>query len=499
MKARTASSIHSRHKLLVVAVCVCLSAGIAALAAQASGPFHKVFNHRVGFTPYSIASGDFNGDANRDLVTANLESDTVSVLLGNGLGAFGQAKNFAVGSRPLSVAVGKFNGDPKPDLAVANSGSGDVSILLGKGDGSFGAVRNFPVPAGKPRSVAVGDFNHDGKPDLAVVNSAGVSVLLGKGDGTFGAATNYPSGAEPSSVAVGNFSGDAKLDLAVANGGVITHSPARLSGATRPLSGEGPETVIGGGFGTVSILLGKSNGTFGPAKNFPVGDETFPTSIVVGDFNADHRPDLALADNFEGANSVSVLLGKGAGAFGAAKNFAVGSSPISVAVGNLNGDSHPDLAVANFDSHNVTVLLGNRSGSFREEKSYGVGGIGHPTAVAIGKFNAGLDPDLAVATTANKVWPLLADPRPRKLTIAYSRGGHRFSGRLSSTDPACIKGQEVKVLRREPGEDRTIASATSAANGTYRIKSKASPGTDYARIRAWSACRSARSEAIAIH
>lgn len=497
MKTRVASSIHSRHKLLAVAVCVCLGAGIGALAVQAAGPFHKVHDHRVGFTPYSLATGDFNGDANRDLVTADLEADTVSVLLGNGLGEFGLAKNFAVGSRPVSVAVGKFNADAKPDLAVADSGSGDVSILLGKGDGSFGAARSLPIPAGKPRAVAVGDFNHDGKPDLAVVNSAGVSVLPGKGDGSFGAARNYPTGAEPTAIAVGNFNGDGKLDLAVVNGGVITHSPARPGDASRPLSGEGPETVIGGGFGTVSILLGKGDGTFGAAKNFPVGEETFPVSIAVGDFNGDHRPDLALADNFEGADSISVLLGKGSGAFGPAEKLAVGLTPISVAVGNLNGDSHPDLAVANYNSHNVTVLLGRGSGSFREEKSYGVGGIGHPTAVVIGKLNAGLDPDLAVATTANKVWPLLADQRPRQLTLAYA--GHRFSGRLSSTDPACIKGQEVKILRREPREDRQIASAVSAADGTYRVKSSARPGTYYARIRESSSCRSARSQPVTIH
>jgi hypothetical protein len=499
MKTRIGSPIHSRHKLLVVAICVCAGAGLGALTVQASGPFHKVFNHRVGFTPYSIAVGDFNGDGNRDLVTANLESDTVSVLLGNGLGAFGQAKNFAVGSRPISVAVGDFNGDGKPDLAVANSGSGDVSVLLGMGDGSFGAATSLPIPAGKPRAVAVGDFNGDAKPDLAVANGAGVSVLLGQGGGAFGAAKNYATDANPSAVAARDFNGDGKLDLAVANGGVIVHSPARLSGAIRPLSGEGPETVVEGGFGTVSILLGQGNGTFGAAKNFPVGDKTYPSSIAVGDFNADHRPDLALADNFEGADSVSVLLGKKGGAFGPAKKFAVGSTPISVAAGNLNGDSHPDLAVANFDSHDVTVLLGNGSGSFREERSYGVGGIGHPTAVAIGKLNAGLDPDLAVATTANKVWPLLANQRPRKLTLAYRGASHRFSGKLSSTDPACTRGQEVKILRREPGEDRKIASAISAANGTYGIKSKASPGTYYARVREWSACRSAKSRAIAIH
>jgi hypothetical protein len=75
---------------------------------------------------------------------------------------------FDAGSRPISVAVGDFNGDGKLDLAVANLGSNDVSVLLGNGDGSFQAPRNFPTGL-EPRSVAVGDFNGDGKVDLEAV------------------------------------------------------------------------------------------------------------------------------------------------------------------------------------------------------------------------------------------------------------------------------------------------------------------------------------------
>lgn len=50
---------------------------------------------------------------------------------------------FGVGFSPSSVAVGDFNGDSLQDLAVANSSSGDVSILLGNGDGTFLAAQNF--------------------------------------------------------------------------------------------------------------------------------------------------------------------------------------------------------------------------------------------------------------------------------------------------------------------------------------------------------------------
>ena len=68
-------------------------------------------------------------------------------------------------------------------------------------------------------------------------------------------------------------------------------------------------------------------------------------SVAVGNFNGDSAPDLAVAN--ESSNNVSILLGNGSGGFTGPTNFAAGSTPIGVAVGDFNGDSHPDLAVAN--------------------------------------------------------------------------------------------------------------------------------------------------------
>src|SRR6185369_2682810 len=92
--------------------------------------------------------------------------------------------------------------------------------------------------------------------------------------------------------------------------------------------------------------------TFGAATNFTVG--TGPVSVAVGDFNGDGKLDLAVAN--QTTNNVSVLLGNGAGSFGAATNFAVGTLPTPVAVGDFNGDGKLDLAVANLTSKNVSIL-----------------------------------------------------------------------------------------------------------------------------------------------
>src|SRR2546422_4768977 len=87
----------------------------------------------TGSGPISVAIGDLNGDGRPDLAVANLNSSTVSVLLGNGAGGFGAKSDFTTGASPLSVAIGDLNGDGSPDLAVANLNPTTVSVLLGNG------------------------------------------------------------------------------------------------------------------------------------------------------------------------------------------------------------------------------------------------------------------------------------------------------------------------------------------------------------------------------
>jgi hypothetical protein len=324
-----------------------------------------------GSQPASVAVGDFNGDGMPDLAVANYASQNISVLLSNGYGTFKPAANYSVGiTHPTSVAVGDFNGDGKPDLAVALAG-GSVSVLLGDGDGNFNRLVNTPVAA-KLTSVAVGDFNGDGKPDLAVTDdSAGVGtvfVLLGNGDGSFRIAFNSGVGSNPASVAVGDFNGDGKPDLAVANHGS----------------------------GNVSVLLGNGNGTFQAAPNCPT--DSNPVSVAVGDFNGDGKPDLAVADQKVGdLGEVGVLLGNGDGTFQSAGEYAVDPIPLSVAVGDFNGDGKPDLAVACSNSNSVSVLLGNGHGAVQNVGSYSAGSA--PAAVAVGDFNGDGKLDLAVANS----------------------------------------------------------------------------------------------------
>ena len=120
-------------------------------------------------------------------------------------------------------------------------------------------------------------------------------------------------------------------------------------------------------------------------------------SIAIGDLNGDRVPDLAVANSE--SDNVSILLGVGDGTFADAAHYAAGDRPWSVAIGDLDGDQVPDLAVANQGSYpepgNASVLVGRGDGTFAAAAHYGAG-FG-PSSVAIADLDGDQVPDLAVA------------------------------------------------------------------------------------------------------
>jgi len=141
--------------------------------------------------------------------------------------------------------------------------------------------------------------------------------------------------------------------------------------AVADVNGDGhPDLVVANGcltstnctYSGVSVLLGNGDGTFQTAVTYTTG-QSDATSIAVGDFNGDGHPDIVVAND----SGLSVLLVKGDGTFHSAVIYSSGGSlPSSVAIGDVNGDGHPDLVVANWASHTVGVLLGKGAGTFRK-------------------------------------------------------------------------------------------------------------------------------------
>ena len=145
------------------------------------------------------------------------------------------------------------------------------------------------------------------------------------------------------------------------------------------------------GNGHVSRRLGDGAGGFSAATNFAAG--TTPSGVAVGDFNGDRNPDLAVTN--QGSNNVSIRLGNGVGGFGPTSNHAVGSSPRAVAIADFDGDDLLDLAVANGNSNNVSVLVGNGVGGFGPASTFAMGST--PVAIVAADLNGDNVPDLATA------------------------------------------------------------------------------------------------------
>ena len=196
------------------------------------------------------------------------------------------------------------------------------------------------------------------------------------------------SGYNPYSVAIADVNGDGKPDLIVAN---EQQSKTDLAGS-------------------ISVMLGRGDGTFRPAVNYSSGGDS-AYSISVADVNGDGKLDLVVANGCLGSDcstgSVGVLLGKGDGTFKKVVTYRSGAASVfgaHVAVGDLNGDGKLDLAVANTGSGCgsgcpeglIGILLGNGDGTFKKAKTYATGGFDAIGWVEIADVNGDKKPDLVV-------------------------------------------------------------------------------------------------------
>jgi VCBS repeat protein len=172
----------------------------------------------AGELPTAVDTGDVNHDGFGDAVLANLNANTVTVLLGTGdmSSPIGGSASYPTGTAPNGVALGDYNGDTHLDVATANTTSNDVTVLLGAGDGSFGPPQALSGALNGTESLTTGDATGDSHLDLVVGTDAGVSIYAGNGDGTFQAPVGVSTGAGSADVDLDDLNGDNLLDLAIA-------------------------------------------------------------------------------------------------------------------------------------------------------------------------------------------------------------------------------------------------------------------------------------------
>lgn len=334
-------------------------------------------NFTVGMKPVWVATGDFNGDGNPDVATANQGSSDVSILLGDGRGNFAADKRIALAAPPAALLTNDFNGDGIADLAVlsylitnidvGHSTRADyLSVIFGAATGPLTAKTIMTASSGiQYYGMTTGDWNKDGKADLAVTENGGKNdVLLGDGTGAFAAPTYCQWINHSNWLAAVDLNGDGAPDLVMNDNGVL-------------------RSCANDGAGNFSRI----------AKTAYANTARSSVYAVAADFNGDQRDDLVIADS---AEAVTVLLNDGMGGLGAATDFHA-DGPLGLAVGDFNTDGKLDVAVANTSTgHSISVLLGDGKGSFGALSD--LAPALYPTALAVGDFNRDGKDDLAVVS-----------------------------------------------------------------------------------------------------
>jgi len=238
----------------------------------------------------------------------------------------------------------------------------------------------------------------------------------------FGQAS-FATGAKPGSAIAADLNNDGRLDIVTSNrdSNSITILLGKPDGTFAPgvdyFVGQGPTALGTGDFNgdgildlavtngddsTVSILVGNGDGTFQSIGTLPLPGA--PTALAVGDFNRDGIPDLALATGSSPA-TVSIFLGNGDASFQSRGNLTTEDFPAALAVADFNSDGMLDLAVANHVSGTVSIWKGNGDGTFQPYVDYASGK--GPVSLTTGDFNRDGIVDLIVANSVDQTASLL--------------------------------------------------------------------------------------------
>jgi|GEM_PF-474602 len=352
----------------------------------------------------SMIAVDLNSDGIDELVTVAPFTTGSKIIVNRNTTASGAiGKNsFAPSQRLIingskniySIAAGDIDGDGLKDIVATDYDQNKVWILLNRGGNLVAQSTGYNVGV-NPMHVVLADIDNDGKLDIVTANKTAqaatgtISILrnISTGTGAAGFETQFTTAAEgePYWIAAADLDADGKADIAVTNsksgnvsvyrntttGTVISLGPKQLyTTGTTPyfvtsgdIDGDGkPELLTANrASNTVSVLKNLSatgNITLQGAVNYPAGAN--PVAIALGDLNADGKPDMAVTS--VGDNRLSVYLNKATAgtvdlnSFSTRTQYATAVNPRSVVIADLNNDTRADIAIANREGSSISIF-----------------------------------------------------------------------------------------------------------------------------------------------
>jgi hypothetical protein len=384
-----------------------------------------------GSGTYSIIAVDLNQDGDLDIVTGNILSEDISVLLGDGTGGFQNHVDYLLDPQGIGtgLASGDFDHDGHIDLAVATMGF--VNVFHGAGGGLFDQ-QTFYMAGECPTNVAAADLDDDGWLDLVVSGDCEVDVmvLLGEPDGSFTYDAVWPMPTHPVAMRLADLNADGDADL------------------------------ITTGLGIANVRLGLPGSSFGSRVTYEVGIAA--VGIAADDWNLDGDQDLAVMNGTQ-HSTVTVLLGNGTGGLGSRRDYGVGVNSSAIVSEDVDSDADPDLVVLSV-ANNHFCILENIAEPVSGVPEIGSGGAGRLEQVRVW-------PNPALSSV--KIGFQADQPTPVTIRI------HDVSGSLVRE---LANGQVFKEGRNTLAWDGLSDKGSAAPAGVYFAHVSSSAGSVTRRI-----------------
>ena len=318
----------------------------------------------AGSSPASLATVDVNDDGNLDVVAPNAGHDKVQRFLGDGQGKLsrqaeleiqGGVANSLAGSTPTDVAITDIDKDKFPDIVTANVGTKNLGILVNDGTGDYEQQLPNPSTGRLPNGLSAVDLNKDGRIDFGSATYGNGSMMVqiqqplskkDKANGLkfkFGGMFQFTVGAGPVGVVSGDFDGDGYPDLATA---------CQYDGTVELILTRMDKKKKKWGFVRQLIKLG-----------------VVPQSITVGDVTGDKKLDIIISDTSRDTVTIVPTLGKNKFGKAIKVKLPNGSAPVTVAAGDVSGDKLADIVVVLGESESIGILLSRGKGVFKFSQS----------------------------------------------------------------------------------------------------------------------------------